>query len=170
MKKILFGVCLVSIGLLAGYVPARAQAKPSVKEDITKHFDSENKKVLVMAKDFPDDKYDFRIKPETRTFGEVVLHVVAGNFYVAKIAKGEKAEFEDLTLKQYPNKAAIVAVLEKSIKEGDAALEAESADDFSKSSAPWVGIIGHSAEQYGTLTGYYRAAGLVPPASRKKGM
>jgi hypothetical protein len=170
MKKILFGVCLILIGLLASYVPANAQAKPSVKEDITKHFDAENKKVLEMAKDFPDDKYDYQINPQTRTFGEVILHVVAGNNYVAKISKGEKAEFEDLTLKEYPNKAAIVAVLEKSIKEGDAALEAESADAFSKSSAPWVGIIGHSAEQYGTLAAYYRAAGMVPPASRKKGM
>src|ERR1700683_912715 len=163
MKKILFSVAALFIGLMTTTAPARAQ-KPSVAEDIQKHFDSINKKVLEMAKDFSEDKYDYRINPDTRTFGEVVLHVVAGNTFAAKISKGEKAEFQDLKLKDYPNKAAIVAALEKSIKDGDAALDAEGAEAFSKSSAPWVGIIEHAGEQYGTLAAYYRAAGMVPPA------
>lgn len=168
MKKILFSASTVLIALMSVCLPARAQGKPSVAEDIKKHFDGVNKKVLEMAKDLPDDKYDFRIKPETRTFGEVILHVVEGDLYAAKIAKGEKTEWEDLSLKDYPNKAAIVAALEKSIEQADAVLQSEPSDAFAKSSAPWVGIIEHAGEQYGTLAAYYRADGMVPPASRKK--
>jgi hypothetical protein len=165
MKRNLFGIIAMLVAVIALAPKVWAQ---STAEDIKKHFDGENKKVLEMAKDFPDDKYDFRINPQTRTFGEVVLHVASGNNYAAKTAGGTKAEFEDLTLKDYPNKAAIVAALEKSIAAADEALSKESADALSKNSAPWVGIIQHNAEQYGTLAGYYRAAGMVPPASRPK--
>jgi hypothetical protein len=31
---------------------------------------------------------------------------------------------------------------------------------------PWIGVMEHSAEHYGLLVAYYRANGLVPPASR----
>jgi hypothetical protein len=33
---------------------------------------------------------------------------------------------------------------------------------------PWIGVMEHSAEHYGLLVAYYRANGLVPPASRPK--
>jgi len=31
---------------------------------------------------------------------------------------------------------------------------------------PWVDVMEHSAEHYGLLVAYYRANGIVPPASR----
>jgi len=45
-----------------------------------------------MAKDFPEDKYDYKLKPEMRTFGAVIVHVASGNVYAAKAAKGRECQ------------------------------------------------------------------------------
>jgi hypothetical protein len=42
-----------------------------------------------MAKDFPDDKYDYRLKPEMRSFSAVIVHIASGNVYAAKAGRGE---------------------------------------------------------------------------------
>jgi hypothetical protein len=69
---------LVTIVLMP--ILAAAQNRPrTTAESIRGHFHSVNKRILDMAKDFPDDKYDYKLKPEMRTFGEVLVHVASGN-------------------------------------------------------------------------------------------
>ena len=44
-----------------------------------------------MAKDFPEDKYQFKLKPEMRSsFGDVIVHIASGNVYAAKAGCGER--------------------------------------------------------------------------------
>ena len=70
--------------------------------------------------------------------------------------------------KDYANKDAVVALMEKSITEANATLKSVSNDALAKSIEPWLGVMEHSAEHYGLLVAYYRANGLVPPESRPK--
>ena len=59
---------------------AVAQNPPrSAADSVRGHFVSINHRVLEMAKDFPEDKYDFRLKPEMRSFGTVIVHIASGN-------------------------------------------------------------------------------------------
>jgi hypothetical protein len=46
-------------------------------ERLSVNFADVNRKILAMAKDFPPDKYNFRLKPEMRSFGEVMVHIVS---------------------------------------------------------------------------------------------
>jgi hypothetical protein len=167
------GVGLRSILLLALLVrvavPALAQnALPSTAKSVRGHFTSLNKSLLDMAEDFPEDKYDFRLKPEMRTFGAVVVHVASGNIYAAKAGRGENVNWDELNPEDYKTKAAVVALLKKSIADADATLKALPDDSFAKTIEPWIGVVEHSAEHYGLLVAYYRANGLVPPASRPR--
>jgi len=127
-----------------------------------------NTKILTMAKDFPAEKYGFRLKPEMRSYGEVLVHVASGIVYAAKAGRGEKVNWDELNPKDYLAKAAVVALLEKSIAEANATLKSLSNDALAKSIEPWLGVMEHSAEHYGLLVAYYRANGLVPPESRPK--
>ena len=120
-----------------------------------------------MARDFPEDKYGFRLRPEMRSFGEIIVHVMSGNVYAAKAGRGERANWDELDAKNYPTKAAILAAFEKSIADSTAVLKA-SPESYQKSLDPWLSVLEHSAEHYGLLVAYYRANGLVPPASRPK--
>ncbi len=45
-----------------------------------------------MAKDFPEDKYDYRPTKEMRSFGELIVHIASGNVFAAKAGKGEKGQ------------------------------------------------------------------------------
>lgn len=64
---------------------AQAQSKtPTAAESLGGSFADVNRKILAMAKDFPEDKYGFRLKPEMRSFGEVIVHIASGNAYGAK--------------------------------------------------------------------------------------
>jgi hypothetical protein len=155
--------------LLAAALPALTWAQQrSTAQSVRGHFASVNRNVLEMAKDFPDDKYDFRLKPEMRSFGAVIVHIASGNIYAARAGRGEKVEWDELDAKNYKSKAEVVALLEKSISDADATLKALPDDSFSKSVEPWLSVTEHSAEHYGLLVAYYRANGLVPPASRPK--
>ena len=60
-------------------------------QSIRGHFSSVNQRVLEMAKDFPEDNYDYKLKPEMRTFGAVIVHIASGNVHAAK-AKGRKCQ------------------------------------------------------------------------------
>lgn len=162
---------VVSAFLLAGLTPLVAQAQRQPEPPATavgKYFADVNRKVLAMAQDFPEDKYDFRLRKEMRSFGEVIVHIASGNVYAAKAGRGEKANWDELDPKNYKTKAEIVALLQKSIDDSTAALKAVPADQFAKSLEPWLGVMEHSAEHYGLLVAYYRANGLVPPESRPK--
>src|SRR5450755_4293860 len=144
------------------------QAKPTTPaENMRRYFTSGNDQVLEMAKDFPEDKYGFKLKPEMRSFGDVIVHIASGNIYGAKTGRGEKVKWDELDPKDYKTKAEIVALLEKTIADANASLEA-SPEGPNKNLEPWLAVMQHSSEHYGLLVAYYRANGLVPPASRPK--
>jgi hypothetical protein len=160
---------LVLALLAVAALPVLAQnSLPPTAKSVRGQFTSLNKRLLDMAEDFPGDKYDFRLKPETRTFGAVIVHVASGNIYAAKAGRGENANWDELDSQDYKTKAAVVALLKKSVADADATLKALPDDSFVKTVEPWIGVMEHSAEHYGLLVAYYRANGLVPPASRPK--
>src|SRR5262245_6235150 len=154
--------------LFATLAAQTSRPTPTTPQSVRAHFASVNRKVLTMVKDFPEDKYSFRLKPEMRSFSEVIVHIASGNVYAAKAGRGEKVNWDELDPKSYGNKAAVVALMEKSIADADATLKGVPDTALSKSIEPWISVIEHSAEHYGLLVAYYRANGLVPPESRPK--
>ena len=147
---------------------ACAQQPKTPAEQIAGAFAYINRQVLDMAKDFPADKYDYKLRPEMRTFGAVIVHIASGNVYAAKAGRGEKVEWDELDAANYKTKEQAVALLEKSIADATATLKSRPAESFHQSVQPWLSVIEHAGEHYGLLVAYNRANGMVPPASRKK--
>ena len=163
----LFALLALLVAVAAG--SAFAQQRPrTTAESVRGHFASINHRVLEMAKDFPDDKYGYQLKPEMRTFGADIVHIASGNIYAAKAGRGENVNWDELDPKDYKTKAEVVALLDKSISDATATLKALPDDSFAKTVEPWLGVTEHSAEHYGLLIAYYRANGIVPPQSRPK--
>lgn len=122
-----------------------------------------------MAQDFPAEKYDFKLRPEMRTFGAVIVHIASGNIFASKAGKGEKVKWDDQEQDpaKYPTRADCVALLKKSIEDANGALKANP-DGPAKNMQPFLAVLQHASEHYGLLVAYYRANGLVPPESRPK--
>lgn len=170
MNRIGTAGSVCSLALLAA-APMFAQGQkqpPTPAQTIQRQFGYINGKVLEMAQDFPEDQYGFRPKPEMRSFGEVIVHILSGNIYAAKTGRGEKANWDEVDPKLYPTKAQIVAAMQKSIADATEVLKSTPDDSFKTSLGPWVSVIEHSGEHYGLLVAYYRLNGLVPPESRPK--
>src|SRR5215468_3972390 len=99
------------------------------------HFMSINRKILDMAKDFPEDKYDFRLKPEMRSFREIIVHIAGGNIYAAKAGRGENVAWDEsleLDPKKYKTKSDVVGMFEKTVNDANAALQALPDSSFAK--------------------------------------
>ncbi len=156
--------------VFAGAAWLQGQVKtPTAAEALKQNFDYINNKVLEMARDFPADKYDYKLKPEMRTFGAVIVHIASGNIFAGKAGKGEKVKWDDQEQNpaKYGSKAECVALLQKSIEDANAALKMNP-EGPQKNLQPFLSVLQHSSEHYGLLVAYYRANGLVPPDSRPK--
>jgi len=139
------------------------------------------RKVIAMAEDWPEDKYEYKPNPEVRSFAEQVLHVAGGNYLFIKAARGEKwSEADgDPPRDKYKTKAQVVAFLKQSFadvaalikQEGDAGLAKTMKYPFGNRmilrSMFWMDVLGHGSEHYGQLVVYYRANNMVPPESRR---
>jgi len=182
-----------ALGLIAGaalLVPA-ANAQDAAKKPAPKPADSPSKtllqnwnevgrKLIAMAEDFPEDKYDFKPNPVQRSFAEQLLHAAEGNYYFIDPVKGLKPPSGDPKRADYKTKAEVVAFAKKSFADGAALIESKGdaglndlfVDPFANQQARFSdgawGLIEHSGEHYGQLVVYYRVAGLVPPESRPK--
>jgi len=138
------------------------------------------RKLIAMAEDFPEDKYDFKPNPVQRSFAEQLLHAAGGNYFFINPAKGIKPPAGDPKRADYATKAAVVAFVKQSFAAGAALIKSKGGggladlytDPFGNqltrfSDGAW-GFVEHSGEHYGQLVVYYRVAGLVPPESRPK--
>ena len=147
---------LAVLAMLPAFSVAQGKTRTTA-DSVRGHFISVNRRVLAMAKDFPDDKYDFKLTPEMRTFAAVIVHVASGNVYAAKVGRGEKVNWDELDPKDYKTKAQVVALMEKSITDAESTLKGLSDDSFAKMIEPWISVTEHTAEHYGLLVAYYRA-------------
>jgi uncharacterized damage-inducible protein DinB len=139
------------------------------------------RKLIAMAEDFPEDKYDFKPTPAQRSFAEQLLHMAGANYYFTNLAMGQKPPAqEDPPRTKYKTKGDVVAYVKKSFEDGAAAIKAKGdtgmaglmVDPFANQQVhvfEWAyGFMEHCGEHYGQLVVYYRLAGLVPPESRPK--
>ena len=161
-----------------------AGAKPKVISESTAVLESWNdigRKIIAMAEDFPEDKYEFKPNPSQRTFAEQLLHASGVNYYFTNVVKGEKPPAEENPKRElFKSKADIVAYVKKAFGDGADAIKAKGDkgmsdrinDPYSHNSVRVAdyayGFIEHDGEHYGQLVVYYRVAGLVPPESRPK--
>jgi uncharacterized damage-inducible protein DinB len=194
MKLKSYSVMLAAIAALsvsltwtpaAGAKPARAaaaaqQSAPAAttnpNEGFLRTWKDISRKLVDMAEDFPEDKYDFKPKPEMRTFAEQLLHCTGAiHTYFQAVLEGKRPSEEDPKRAEFKSKAEIVAYVKKAVADGTALLEKA---DFSKTIqgprrpinpyAFWSDFSEHAGEHYGQLVVYYRLNGIVPPESRPK--
>lgn len=165
-------------------------AAPTVRspaEETLELWNHIGNKLIAMAKDFPEEKYDFKVQQNERTFAENLLHVAAVDYDVISRVSGSHLgpdfgqDKHNPPRQAYKTKADIVKLLEQAVADGAAVLTQqgdpglditqsfgwETGKHVVRNSYIWTTIIEHSAEHFGQLVVYYRANNLVPPESRR---
>ena len=184
---------LVAITLLLAVgtsLPSHAQmqnqpprpAKPR-SEEMLDVWNNIGNKLIAMAQDFPEDKYDFKVQKDERTFALNLLHAAALDFVLIRRISGSNlgpdfGEGDNPTRGQFKTKADIVKFVQEAVadgakviqQQGDAGLDNTSkffGNRLAHNSAIWMFAVEHSAEHYGQLVVYYRANNMVQPDSRR---
>jgi hypothetical protein len=196
MKKLCLIAAVVlaaAMGIYPGAVTGAAQQQDAAKKAgppkeangvaavVLESWNGVGKKLIAMAEDFPEDKYDYKPTPAQRSFAEQLLHASGANYFFTNLAEGKPMPAEeDPQRSKYKTKADVVAFVKKSFEDGAAVIKAKGdkgmegtvVDPYENQKVrlyEWAyGFIEHSGEHYGQLVGYYRSAGMVPPESRPK--
>ena len=189
-RTIRFLVITLFVFLAAAALPAQQKAPPNnspsqlppPSEDLLRAWNDVLGKLATMAQDFPENKYDFKVQKDQRTFAENLLHVSGEAFMTATAVKGTpvgpKFEGEAPSRANYKTKADVVKLIKDAIAAGAAVIQAQGDAGLNKpvpspfsahpvrASTLWWSVIEDSGEHYGQLVVYYRANNMVPPASR----
>lgn len=171
-KRVAWLVVLGFLGLILGGSGAWGQSAsrkaPGPQQVLLRNWDGIGNKITAMAEDWPADKYSYRPNDQVRTFGQILVHIAASNYFAINPATGKSTKDLQDDPKGYETKEQIVAFVKKSFADGDAALKAGGDSGALAHLGSWVGIIEHSGEHFGNLVTYYRNNGVVPPESRPK--
>jgi hypothetical protein len=195
MSRQLSGFFVAMLFVLPSYAQdsAKSGASPNLAASpsaaLLKQWNEIGRKLIAMAEDFPEGKYDFKAAPSAGTFAERMIHCAAATYFFTNPALGQKLPpDEDPPRAQFNNKAAIVAYVKKSFADGAAAIKSKgdkgistlvtdpfAADVPANAGKAQIrlgdlayGLVEHSGEVYGQLSVYYRVAGMIPPESRPK--
>jgi hypothetical protein len=186
-------LALVAATLLAGvgmslHSQAQTQNQPpsparSRSDEMVDRWNDIGNKLVAMAKDFPEDKYDFKVQKDQRTFALNLLHAAALDFVLIRRVSGSNVgpdfgEGDNPSRDLFKTRADVVKFVEEAVadgaqviqQQGDAGLDKTSkffGNRLAHNSAIWTFAIEHSGEHYGQLVVYYRANNLVPPDSRR---
>jgi uncharacterized damage-inducible protein DinB len=175
-----------------GWAAADAQAqketkapKPSagISAEFLDQWNRAGQKLVEMAQDFPEDKFDYKATPAQRTFAEQLLHVAGSNYFFINAASGAKKaddSIENPSRVTYKTRAQVVAFIQKSYADGAAVIQQQGdkgmleavkspfANEMNTRAAIWTFAMNHANEHYGQCVVYYRLNGLVPPETRKQ--
>src|SRR5271154_1975436 len=162
--------------------PAPKPAR-SASDELLAQWNEVHNKLVGMAKDFPEDKYDFKVQKDERTFAETLLHAAALDFVLIRRISGSNlgpdfGEGDNPSRDVFKTKADVVKFVQEAVadgaqviqQQGDAGLDNTSkffGNRLAHNSTIWMAAIEHSGEHYGQLVVYYRANNLVPPDSRR---
>src|SRR5215467_16128538 len=98
--------------------PARSRS-----DEMLERWNDIGNKLVAMAKDFPEDKYDYKLQKDQRTFAENLLHAAALDFVLLRRVSGSNlgpdfGEGDNPKRDMFKTKADVVKFVEEAVADG----------------------------------------------------
>src|SRR5271166_243226 len=127
---------LLSILMATLFLPlANAQTAPGVdyapkppgspSRGLLDNWNGIGRKLIAMAEDFPEDKYDFKPNAAQRSFAQQLLHAAGSNYFFINPVKGLKPPSDDPKRSDFKSKAQIVDYVKTSFADGAALIKSK---------------------------------------------
>jgi uncharacterized damage-inducible protein DinB len=190
MKSLVLSVLactlLAAVGVSQAATPGAQSAQSAQSEDKTApsydmkaqaalDLDGVNKKVISLAQALPQDKFNWRPTPDSRSFAEVFLHVSGERYFILGLMGAvPPAGFDGKTYeKSTTDKVKIIDELNKSGEYTQKTIQGMANADYAKL-LPKLGpqanegdviyiLVADAHEHLGQLVAYARVNGIVPP-------
>ena len=175
---LLFAACVAV--LPASAQDAKKEPKPALGASaaLLEEWNDIGRRLIAIAEDMPEDKYDYKPKPEMRSWLGQLAHASQSNYYFINPVEGKPMPKDDPDMAQLKTRAQVVAFVKKCFDDGAAIIKAQGDAGMAKTvdaggqmmriDALAYDLIAHANEHYGQIVVYYRLNGMVPPESRPK--
>ena len=147
--------------------------------DVVRDWHTAKLFTLAVAEAMPADKYDFKVAPEERSFGELMIHIAASQAERFAQISGAQPPFNVDEHSQESDKADVLKVLAQSFDFCIARLDSLTPAQLNKNyRVDWYerpevsgremvsAMFVHTAHHRGQAEVYLRANGITPPAYR----
>jgi hypothetical protein len=114
----MFSIAILTFPVHAQDAKKEAAIKPAdgPSQVVLESWNDIGRKLIAMAEDFPEDKYDFKPTPAQRSFAEQLLHAANVNYFFTNPAMGQKMPKEENPKRaNFKSKAEIVCLREQSL-------------------------------------------------------
>src|ERR1700756_3249341 len=132
MKRFATALSMVVLaGICGSILYGRSQANQnqaprpaaSRSEEMLARWNDIGNKLVAMARDFPEDKYDFKLQKDERTFAQNLLHAAALDFVLIRRVSGSNlgpdfGEGDNPTRDAFKTKAEVVKFVEEAVAAG----------------------------------------------------
>src|SRR5215470_8224622 len=132
MKRSLLAlVAITLLGVIGTRVYSHGQTQNQPPKPAGSHADEMlstwneiGNKLIAMAKDFPEEKYDFKAQKDQRTFAQNLLHVAGVDYMVIRAVSGSNVgpdlgkDAENPSGDAYKTKADVVKLIEQAVTDG----------------------------------------------------
>ena len=133
MKRSTFAAAIFLAACFA-VLPLRAQdakkaepPKPALgaSASLLEEWNDIGRKLIAIAEDMPEDKYDFKPKPEMRSWVSQLLHAAQGNYYFINPVLGKPLPKDDPDMAGMKTRAQVVAFVKKCFQDGVDVIKAQ---------------------------------------------
>src|SRR5579859_6304529 len=131
MKRSSFAMVVLTLLAAAGMsLPSQAQTQKqppsplrSRSEEMLDRWNDIGNKLVAMAQDFPEDKYDFKVQKDERTFAQNLLHAAALDFVLIRRISGsglgpDFGEGDNPSRDAFETKADVVKFVQEAVADG----------------------------------------------------
>jgi hypothetical protein len=163
----LYGTSLYGQGQTQNQAPPAARSRA---DETLEWWNQIGNKLIAMARDFPEDKYDFKVQKDERSFAENLLHVAAVDYDVVRrvsesnIGPDFGKDKHNPSRDAYKTKADVVKLIEQAVADGAAVIQQQGDAGLDKptpfswetgkhvvhNSYIWIAAIEHGSEHLGS--------------------
>src|SRR5271169_430136 len=132
MKRISLALVVVTLFALVGtsaHSQGQSQNQPTASvrsraDETLEWWNHIGNRLIAMAKDFPEDKYDFKVQKDERTFAENLLHIAAVDFdLIHRVSESNMVpdfgkDAHNPSRDVYKTKADVVRLVEQAVADG----------------------------------------------------
>lgn len=174
-KQIIITIC----SFICFSAMAQEKAKTAFGNDFVKPWKRHKIYTVQLAEAMPPENFSFKADQETRSFGEMLLHIAGANYMFSSITAGEEFPVDRQALAaEGKSKEEIIKILGESFDYAENVVM--NIDEVAlKKTSPWGNPIErstsrtyaeilhvmreHAAHHRGALTVYLRLKGVTPP-------
>src|SRR5258708_12506339 len=122
----LVGVTLLTVAGTSLYSQSQTQAPTPARsraEETLQRWNDIGNKLVAMAQDFPEDKYDYKLQKDQRTFALNLLHEAAFEYVVLRTVSGSNVgpdfgKGDNPSRDQFKTKAEVVKFVQQAVTDG----------------------------------------------------